>query len=242
MSEHGSNEIQMQRDYYSRTAGEYDQLHVDADEKDEHYLALAFMVSALDYYGIESILDVGSGTGRALQYIKQRKPGIRVAGIEPVQELRQIGHAKGLAESELIDGDVTHLNFADGEFDLVCEFGVLHHVKDHDGAVSEMLRVARKAVFISDSNNFGQGSFPVRCLKQLIHALGLWRVADYLKTKGKGYTISEEDGLAYSYSVFDDYRQIQSQCKTIHLLNTEGGQINPYRTASHVALLGVKSQ
>lgn len=103
-----------------------------------------------------------------------------------------------------------------------------------------MLRVARKAIFISDSNNFGQGSFISRSIKQLINSVGLWRVADLIKTKGKGYTISEEDGLAYSYSVFDDYKQIEAGCRSIHLLNTKDGQINPYRTAGHVALLGIK--
>jgi len=104
-----------------------------------------------------------------------------------------------------------------------------------------MLRVSRIAVFLSDSNNFGQGSFPSRAVKQTIRALGLWRFADRIKTRGKGYTISEGDGLAYSYSVFNNFEQIQEQCKVVHLLNTRDGQINPYRTASHVALLGVKA-
>jgi len=169
-----------------------------------------------------------------------KKSELRVVGIEPVKEFRQVGYDKGLTESELIDGDATKLQFSDGEFDLVCEFGVLHHIKRHELALSEMLRVAKKAIFISDSNNFGQGSFLARTIKQLINAFGLWRVADFIKTKGKGYTISEGDGLAYSYSVFNDYKQIQAQCRKIHLLNTNDGCINPYRTASHVALLGVK--
>jgi hypothetical protein len=66
-------------------------------------------------------------------------------------------------------------------------------------------------------------------------------MADHIKTKGRGYTISAGDGLAYSYSVFDNYQQIQKKCSRIHLLNTMDGQINFYRTASHIALLGIKN-
>jgi hypothetical protein len=79
-------------------------------------------------------------------------------------------------------------------------------------------------------------------MKQSINAVGLWRLADLIKTKGSGYTISEGDGLAYSYSVFNDYKQISRECKAVHMLNTTDGGPNLYRTASHVALLGIKRQ
>jgi hypothetical protein len=103
-----------------------------------------------------------------------------------------------------------------------------------------MLRVAKKAVFISDANNFGQGRLLARTLKQAINALGLWGLADLVKTGGKGYLCSEGDGLAYSYSVFSDYRQIKAACTRVHLLDTAGGGSNLYRSAAHVALLGIK--
>jgi hypothetical protein len=57
---------------------------------------------------------------------------------------------------------------------------------------------------------------------------------------GKGYIVSEGDGIAYAYSVFNSYKQIQQECKSIHLLNTTPGGINPDRSASQVALLGIK--
>ena len=101
--------------------------------------------------------------------------------------------------------------------------------------------MARKAIFISDSNNFGQGSSFARLVKQTINVVGLWPVADFVKTKGKGYTFEEGDGLAYSYSVFNNYRQIAKACKSVHLLNTTNGGQNLYRTATHLALLGVKA-
>ncbi len=233
-----TDEIVKQRRYYAETANLYDEMHVN--EQDEHFFALTFLVASLDYLQVRSILDIGSGTGRAIRYIKKRRPELRVVGIEPVKELREVGYSQGLSEKELVDGDATKLQFSASEFDLVCEFGVLHHIRSPELAVSEMLRVAGKAIFLSDSNNFGQGSLMVRSIKQMINFFGLWKLADLIKTKGKGFTISEGDGLSYSYSVFNNYKQIQTQCKSIHVLNTKDGHINPYKTASHVALLGVK--
>lgn len=233
-------EVEIQRNYYAKTAEQYDLLHLD--ERDEHFFALAYLAAMLEHFQIQSVLDIGSGTGRAISFLKKAKPDLRVIGIEPAKNLREIGYAKGLTENELIDGDATDIKFEDGTFDLVCEFGVLHHIKRPESAVSEMLRVASKAIFISDSNNFGQGSPLAKTVKQLLDVMGLWKLADFIKTNGKGYTISEGDGLAYSYSVFNNYQQIQEQCARIHLLNTMDGQINFYRTASHVALLGIKKE
>lgn len=231
------HEVETQRRYYAETAEKYDELHID--EKDEHSFALSLLTASLDYLDIRSILDIGSGTGRVISHIKKHRPDIRVVGIEPVKELREIGYAKGLLEEELVDGDATNLQFGPSEFDLVCEFAVLHHIHKPENAVAEMLRVANKAIFISDSNNFGQGAPAVRKLKQIINFLGLWKLFDLVKTKGKGYTITEGDGLAYSYSVYNNYRQIRSQCSSVHILNTTDGNINPYRTSDHIALLGI---
>ena len=239
MSLNKSTEVEIQRNYYAKTAHQYNKIHL-CDNDDEHKIALSFMIAALDYLEIKSILDIGSGTGRTIMYLKDKRPDIRFVGIEPVKELREIGYEQGISETELVAGDALNLQYEKNEFDLVCEFGVLHHIKTPAVVVSEMLRVASKAVFLSDSNNFGQGSLFARSAKQLINLFGLWRVADFIKTKGKGYIISEGDGLGYSYSVFDNYKQIRKQCKNVHILNTKDGQINPYKTASHVALLGIK--
>lgn len=231
-------EALLQQQYYTQTAESYDEMHVHSD--DEHFFALGLLIASIDHFGFESVLDVGAGTGRALSYIKERKPGIRAIGVEPVRALREVGYRRGILRGNLIEGNALDLEFNDGDFDVVCEFGVLHHTKEPSRAISEMLRVAKKAIFVSDSNNFGQGSLLGRALKQLLNALRLWSVADFIKTGGRGYTISEGDGLAYSYSVFNNYSQIRNQCKSVHILNTQDGYINPYRTAGHVALLGIK--
>jgi ubiquinone/menaquinone biosynthesis C-methylase UbiE len=229
----------IQEEYYKKTYTNYDEKHLF--EKDEHHLALSHLIGVLNFYNINSILDVGTGTGRALKMIKD-KSSVRVMGIEIVKELREVAYKKGITREELIEGDILNIPFEDNSFDLVCEFGVLHHVKDNKKAVDEMLRVSKKAIFLSDTNNFGQGSFLVRSTKQLLNSFKLWKLFNFIRTFGKGYMVSAGDGLFYSYSVFDNYKQIKKSCKSIHMFNTTNSAgINLYRNASHVTLLGIKS-
>ncbi|MES2603291.1 MAG: methyltransferase domain-containing protein [Pseudomonadota bacterium] len=231
--------VLLQQAYYAQTAATYDTMH--PEERDEHAFAMHVLLGLLDFYDIKSVLDVGAGTGRATLFFKTRRPDIAVTGIEPVAELRAIGHQKGLSIEELRDGDALALPFATDSIDLVCAFGVLHHIEKPELAIAEMLRVSRKAIFLSDSNNFAQGSVASKSIKQLINAVGLWPLANWIKTGGKGYSISEGDGLAYSYSLFNNYEQIKRACQSVHLVNTHDGGRSPYHSANHVALLGIKS-
>lgn len=233
-----SSEEDAQRKYYAQRAPGYDAAHLR--DGDEHHVALAVLTGAFDLLSASSVLEVGAGTGRGLRYLAKHSPQLRRHGIEPVAELREVAYGAGVARETLTDGDARQLAFPDGAFDVVCAFGVLHHVRDHAQVVREMLRVARKAIFISDSNNFGQGRPLVRAVKQLLNATRLWSIADLIKTRGKGYTITQGDGLAYSYSLFSDYPLIRQRCRHVHLINTVDAGINPYRSASHVAVLGVK--
>ena len=186
------------------------------------------------------ILDIGSGTGRAVSHVRRKRPDLHCVGVEPVDGLREVGYSRGLSHSELVPGDVMCLEYPSAAFDLVCSFGVLHHVRRPDVAVAEMLRVAKRAIFISDCNNFGQGSFITRSIKQSLNGLRLWKCAVFMKTRGRGYTMSGGDGLSYSYSVYGNYTQVEKACERVHVLTTRGDGRNPYRAASHVALLGVK--
>src|SRR5512135_2056687 len=102
--------VTLQRDYYARTAAQYETMH------DEHALAFAFMRAAIDLLAIRSVLDVGAGTGRAVLDLKRSHPGLRVVGLDPSPEMGAIGHANGLAPDELRDGDAQSLAYQAGEF------------------------------------------------------------------------------------------------------------------------------
>lgn len=230
--------VDLQRSYYARTAQQYEDLHVQPH--DEHGLALAWLSGVIEHCGARSVLDVGCGTGRALRYLKARHPTLRIIGIEPSAELRAVGHAAGLSTEELIAGDATQIACTDDSFDIVCEFGVLHHIAQPRLAVAEMLRVARVGIFISDDNHFAAGSALGRRVKRGLNALGLWGAAYRLRTGGKGYRISEGDGLSYPYSVFDDLPLVRAQCESVQFANTADGGPDLYASAAHVALFGRK--
>ena len=211
-------DVRRQRDYYARTAHDYEAMHVAED--DEHATALSAFVGLARQAGGRSFLDVGAGTGRALRRLRGEFPGARVVGVEPVRELREAGHAQGIARDQLVDGNALALPFADDEFDFVIETGVLHHIRTPAKAVAEMLRVARLGVLISDANKFGQGSAIGRRAKSLVRVFGLWNAMIWLSTRGRMSKWSEGDGLFYSYSVFDDYHQLTGKFPRIFLMNT----------------------
>lgn len=236
------DEIQTQRSYYSRAAASYDRVHSAPTGAREHDIALAALVGLSFHYGIDSFLDVGCGTGRSVDELLKHRPGATVRGVEPVAALREVAYSKGISKDAIVEGDATALQFADNSFDCVSAFGILHHIKHPTLAIREMLRVARKAIFISDLNNFGCGPLPQRLVSQTLNALGLWRVFQFVVTRGKGYKFDEGDGLHYSYSVFNDYKWLARCCSIVHVINTKGTGINPYRTCSHVALFAVKHQ
>jgi SAM-dependent methyltransferase len=172
--------------------------------------------------------------------LKELHPDLRLVGVEPSPELREVGYARGLARDELVDGDARRLGLADGAFDLVIETAALHHIPRPRLAVAEMLRVARHGIFMSDVNNYGQGSAPARAVKNALRLMRLWPAFDYLRTGGRGYMESEGDGVFYSYSVFNDYDYIRRRCRVVHVVNTGPSGVNPLTSAANVALLAMK--
>lgn len=232
------NETELQRAYYSKTASAYNESHLH--EGDEHFFALWWLSSIIEFTAARSVLDIGSGTGRALRFLAARHPKLRLLGVEPVAELRDRAYEQGVARDLLVAGDALCLGGEADSFDIVCEFGALHHIRDHKRAVGEMARVAASGVFLSDSNNFGQGSFSSRSLKQMLNAIGVWPLAKFIKSRGKGYEYSEGDGIYYSYSIFSSLPVVRAKFPTIHQLNTSPAGANLYRTASTVAVFARK--
>lgn len=230
--------VDRQKKYYESNAFTYEEAHESGVS--EHDYALDWLSSVITRSNCSSLLDIGSGTGRALRRIKADGHQIKLVGIEPVKALREVGFTRGLTENELIEGDALNLSFETNSFDIVCCFGVLHHIRDHRKVVSEMCRVARHAVFISDSNNFGQGQFSVRFLKQFIRLIGLWSTFEYIRTGGIMYHYSDGDGVFYSYTIFDDINILRKSFTSLRFLGTKSSGPNLYRSAGHLAVLAEK--
>ena len=91
--------------------------------------------------GDERALDVGTGAGAlafALAALVRE-----VVGLDPVPELLELARARGLPNTEFVEGDGAALPFPDASFDLVGTHRTLHHVAQPDRVVAELARVTR---------------------------------------------------------------------------------------------------
>jgi len=235
--------LQLQRRYYTDTAASYDAMH--ARESVDSPYCLGLVSAVLRSLEIQSLLDVGSATGRGLREFAAALSGTLVCGVEPVAALVQQGVIAGVTESiYLLQASGDALPFVDASFDAVSEFSILHHVPDPAAVVAEMLRVARRAVVIADSNRFGQGSWPARLFKLFLYKVGLWHAFNFVRTRGRRYQISEGDGLFYSYSVYDSYDQIARWATRIFVLPSSISHsrswFSPLLTAEGIFLIAVR--
>ena len=235
-----SDDIELQREYYARTAAEYDSCHVGPAEP-EHDFALCLLGGVIQENTYRSFLDVGAGTGRGMAWISSHYPDAVVQGVEPVAELREIAYRKGIPPNQLTEGDANQLAFPDDSFDCVLALGIMHHLPDPRRALAEMVRVSRKAVFISDLNNFGCGGKAQKGFAHVLRALGLWRGFQYLKNGFKHAKYSEGDGIHYSYSILDDVPFLASLgCRTYIFGITPCRHASLLWGGSHAGVLAIK--
>lgn len=144
----------LQARYYEEQATAYDGMH-NASDDHEHNLALQYIDMIGNAFGMRTFLDEGAGTGRGMCFLRNRGKDVR--GIEPVTAMIEKAELNGVPRGSLLQGSGYELPFEDEAFDAVFECGVLHHVAEPGRMVAEMARVAKGAIFLSDSNRFGQG-------------------------------------------------------------------------------------
>ena len=229
------DEVSIQREYYERTSVNFDNMHLHS--LDVHELALAAFSGLVQRFPHKSFLDIGAGTGRSVSFLTRQFPSSRVVGIEPAPAQRAQAYAKGISRNVLVEGDALNLPFENDEFDWVVETGVLHHIRNFRKAVTEMCRVARQGVMISDSNNLSQGGALAKFLKRTIKTAGLWPLVVHIQTRGKGYKVSEGDGVFYSFCAFDCVDIVKKKFPRIHYMNTEEAEPCLNRSAGHVMIL-----
>jgi SAM-dependent methyltransferase len=237
--------IAIQRSYYTETAARYEEMHGTEGSGDP--FQMDFVIAMLRMLQIKSLLDVGTASGRTLRTLKTAIPELFICGLEPVGALLDQAVARGNSESgAILQGQGDALPFADNSFDAVCEFAILHHVPQPHIVVGEMLRVAKKAVILADSNRFGQGPMLLRLIKLALWKTRLWGVFDYLRTGGKGYQTTEGDGLAYSYSIYDSFDQIVRWADRLIVIPSDktkpASWVHPLLTSPGVILCAIRDR
>ena len=91
------------------------------------------------------VLEIGCGQGAGARIIYDLFSPRRYVGIDldPRMVRRARRKSGALPNATFMEGDVTELELADESFDLVMDFGILHHVPDWRDALAQVQRVLR---------------------------------------------------------------------------------------------------
>ena len=208
-------------EHYASIADSYDAMFVHRG--DEHDVALNLISSYLNVLRIKNVLDVGCGTGGEQKHFLDNHPSIYAIGVDISFELLKSGVKSQVPQNRIVCSDTAHLPLKDDSVDAVVSLGLLHHVPDPNHVVAEMMRVASKAVFISDNNRYGIGSILKRLTKLgLYKLLRMGKLVDYIRTRGKMYMYSEgSEGVFYSYGVFDSIAILRRTAKKVLTIPTK---------------------
>ena len=91
------------------------------------------------------VLEIGCGQGTGARIIYELFSPQRYVGID--LDPRMIGRASrvldALPDATFVEGDVTNVEFPNATFDLVMDFGVVHHVPNWRDALSEVHRTLK---------------------------------------------------------------------------------------------------
>jgi len=96
---------------------------------------------------IHNCLEVGCGDGFGMFYMQ---PFGQVFGCDISRPMLR----RNPLRQSVAEADIYRLPYADKCFDLVYCWEVLHHVKDMQGAIREMMRVSRRFILLYEPNAF----------------------------------------------------------------------------------------
>jgi len=100
---------------FHRGAGEYDQ-HTPVQQRVLRQLLLE--LEQLPLAADARVLDIGCGTGRLLELVKQHFPGTALTGLDLAPNMLQQAAARLGENARLMQGDAEQLPFADNSFQL----------------------------------------------------------------------------------------------------------------------------
>ncbi len=129
-------------EYFAANAADWDTiraLHVADDAVEKAVL------EAVGSRPFESLLDLGTGTGRMLELLAPLYN--RGVGVDTSTDMLAVARAKlgraGIGHAQIRLGDIRNLPFARDTYDLVTIHQVLHFLDDPERAIAEAARVLR---------------------------------------------------------------------------------------------------
>jgi ubiquinone/menaquinone biosynthesis C-methylase UbiE len=93
----------------------------------------------------DNVLEIGCGQGAGARIIYDLFSPQRYVGIDldPRMIRRARRKAGSLPNTTFVEGDITSLEFPDASFDLVMDFGIVHHVPNWKDALAEVHRTLK---------------------------------------------------------------------------------------------------
>jgi ubiquinone/menaquinone biosynthesis C-methylase UbiE len=195
------------KDYYAKTAHLYNSWHSDTSSESSHNYAVRELIRLVERLEATSVLDVCCGTGRATKSILDL--GLDAHGIDISPDLIKLGITElGIPTNCLSVGDATELPFKDGQFDVSCILGALHHTARPRAIIAEMLRVSKLGIVVSDEGNHLSGG-----LKSILVSMGIFEPIYRMlfkrpPRKSRRAISSDGDGPTFIFSVEEVIPQI----------------------------------
>ena len=130
------------------------------------------------------LLDIGSGRGAFLWPLLDGFPWLPVTAVDildrRVEDILAVRRG-GIAQVTAVRADANRLPFPDRHFDVVTMLEVLEHIPDAAAALSEVARIAQRAIILSvpstpDDNPEHIHVFDARTLTSMLRAAGMNRV------------------------------------------------------------------
>lgn len=163
-------------------------MYVDEKEKE-------LLISCMRFKTGESVLEIGAGTGRNVQYFTEL--GLKAKGIEPNPEMLKIANMKStLEKGQVIQGLGESLPFNDDSFDAAFFMTTIEYIQDREKALKEAWRVAKSRIGIGFLNRCGLTNMARSRIKNGIYSNAKFYCGKELKKiielalGKKGYTLS----------------------------------------------------
>ena len=127
----------------------------DYDAMDNRGPNEAFATDCLQFATFDRAVDVGSGTALIPIAMCTRAPNLEVIGVDLAEHMLALARKNveraGLASRITLKRiDAKSLPFADGEVEAVVSNSIVHHIPEPAHALGEMVRVAKRVVFVRD--------------------------------------------------------------------------------------------
>jgi ubiquinone/menaquinone biosynthesis C-methylase UbiE len=117
---------------------------------------------------IDTVLDVGTGSGDFITVLKTAFPNAKITGIDPNSESLEVAKEMFPDES-FIEMSAEKLNFPENAFDVVSISMAMHHLPDVQKSLQEMLRVVKSEGWIIVNELFSDNLNAAQKVHKIYH-------------------------------------------------------------------------